>query len=171
MAEPFIGEIRMFGGNFAPRGYAFCNGQLLAISQYDALFALIGTTYGGDGTSTFALPDLRGRVPIHQGSGPGLTPRTIGQSFGAESVALTAGQMAAHNHFQQASTNAVSAGSGPTTVPGTATLTAFYGSGPLVNMAATAVDIAGAGQPHNNVAPFQAISFIIALEGIFPARN
>lgn len=171
MAEPFIGEIRMFGGNFAPRGYAFCNGQLLAISQYDALFALIGTTYGGDGTSTFALPDLRGRVPIHQGSGPGLTPRTIGQSFGAESVSLTAGQMAVHNHLQQASTNAVSAGSGPTAAPGTATLTAFYGSGSPVNMAATAVDTAGSGQPHNNVAPFQAISFIIALEGVFPARN
>ena len=102
MAEPFVGEIRMFAGNFAPRGFAFCDGQLLAISQNDALFALLGTTYGGDGRTTFALPDLRGRVPVHAGSGPGLTRRTLGQRAGSEQETLTLSQIPAHNHNMRA---------------------------------------------------------------------
>lgn len=172
MAQPFIGEIRMFGGNFAPRGYMFCNGSLLAISQYSALFSLIGTTYGGNGTTTFALPDLRGRAPIHQGQGAGLSNRVIGQALGAESVTLLASQLPAHGHVQQASTNAVSSGSGPTAVPGTATLTSFYGNAaPQADMAASAVDVSGGSQPHNNMAPFQVINFIIAVEGVYPSRN
>jgi microcystin-dependent protein len=172
MAEPFIGEIRLFAGNFAPRGYALCYGQLMSIAQFTALFALIGTTYGGDGQTTFALPDLRGRVPVHQGTGPGFTPRTMGERYGTETVTLTSNQIPLHSHTQQASTNAVNAGSGPSAVLGNSATTAFYGSGtPQVTMAAAAVDSAGSGQPHNNMAPFLALNFIIAVEGVFPARN
>ena len=172
MSTPFIGEIRLFAGNFAPRGYAVCFGQLLPISQYDALFALIGTTYGGDGQTTFALPDLQGRVPVHQGQGLGLTSYIMGERYGTETVTLTSGQLPVHSHAQQASANAVNAGSGPSAVLGTSTTTAFYGSGaPQVTMAAAAVDAAGGGQPHNNMAPYLGLNFIIAVEGIFPARN
>src|SRR6478752_1968066 len=98
MSEPFIGEIRLFGGNFAPQGWAFCDGQLLSISQFDALFSLVGTTYGGDGVTTFALPDLRGRVPVHQGQGQATTNRVIGERAGSESVTLISAQMGAHDH-------------------------------------------------------------------------
>src|SRR6266545_636382 len=111
MADPFIGEIRMFGGNFAPLGWAFCNGQLLAISQYDALFALIGTTYGGDGQTTFALPNLQGRIPIHMGTGGGLSPRTIGESSGTETVTLTVDQLPMHDHQFVGTTSAASVAS------------------------------------------------------------
>jgi microcystin-dependent protein len=167
MATPFIGEIRLFAGTFAPRGYALCFGQLLPISQYTALFALIGTTYGGDGQTTFALPDLRGRVPVHQG--PSVV---MGQTYGTETVTLSSSQIPLHSHAQHSSTNAVNAGYGPSAVLGTSTTTAFYGSGtPQVTMAAAAVDAAGSGQPHNNMAPFLALNFIIAVEGVFPARN
>lgn len=108
MSDPFVGEIRMFAGNFAPRQWAFCNGQLMAISQNDALFSLLGTIYGGDGRSSFGIPDMRGRIPMHWGTGPGLTPRPIGQKMGVESVALTANQIPSHSHTMQASTDSVS---------------------------------------------------------------
>lgn len=172
MSTPFIGEIRLFAGNFAPLGFAFCHGQLLPIAQYDALFALIGTIYGGDGQTTFAVPDLRGRVPVHLGQGPGLSSRTIGQQMGAETVTLTTSHLPLHAHGQQASTNAVNAGYGPTAAPGASATTSFYGSGaPQVAMATNAVTPSGGNVPHNNMAPYLALSFIIALEGIFPSRN
>ncbi|MBD3756388.1 MAG: phage tail protein, partial [Gammaproteobacteria bacterium] len=105
MSEPFVGEIRMFAGNFAPRGWAFCDGQLLAVSQNDALFSLLGTIYGGDGRTTFGLPDMRGRIPVHQGSGPGLSPRRLGSKSGAETETLTVNQMPSHTHFFLADKN------------------------------------------------------------------
>jgi microcystin-dependent protein len=172
MSTPFIGEIRLFGGNFAPLGFMFCHGQVLSIAQNEALFTLIGTQYGGDGQTTFALPDLRGRVPVHRGQGPGLSNRTIGQVFGSEYVTLTASQLPLHAHSQQASTNAVSAAQGPSAAPGASATTAYYGaSAPQIAMAATAVDTAGGSQPHNNMAPYLALNYIIAVEGIFPSRN
>lgn len=171
MADPFIGEIRMFGGNFAPLGWALCHGQIVSISQNDALFALLGTTYGGDGQTTFALPDLRGRAPIHKGAGAGLTPRVIGQALGAESVTLTAAQMPLHSHDRVASTNAASTASGPGAAPGASATTNFYAGGNVDVAMAAAVGAAGGGQPHDNMAPYQVLNFIIAMEGIFPSRN
>jgi microcystin-dependent protein len=176
MSEPFIGEIRMFGGNFAPRGWAFCDGQLLSIAQNTALFSLLGTTYGGNGQTTFALPDLRGRVPMHWGAGPGLTPRTLGESSGSETVTLLSSQMPAHNHAIGAHS-----GQGDTFSPEGAVNAAavdasqqplnIYSSSVNATMAAQTVGVAGGSQPHNNMQPFQCVSFIIALEGIFPSRS
>ena len=172
MATPFLGEIKMFGGNFAPLGFAFCNGQLMSIAQDTALFALLGTTYGGDGQTTFGLPDLRGRAPVHMGQGPGLPNRTLGEVYGSEAVTLTAAQMPLHSHAQAASTNAATAAAGPSGAPATSATTAFYGSGaPDVNMAAAAVGAAGGGQAHDNMAPYTVLNYIIAVEGIFPSRN
>ncbi len=172
MSEPFIGEIKMFGGNFAPRGYAQCDGQLLPISQNTALFSLLGTQYGGDGRSTFGLPDLRGRAPVHQHPGPGLTSRDMGESFGSETATLQASHLPPHSHRQQASTSPASPAFGPSAAPGASATTNFYGSGsPQVAMAAAAVGSTGGGQPHDNMAPFQVLNFIIALQGIFPPRN
>src|SRR5476649_2718005 len=128
MASPFIGEIRMFGGNFAPQGWALCQGQLMAISQNDVLFNLIGTTYGGDGQNTFALPDLRGRVPVHQGSN-GQSNYVVGEGGGVEEVALTAAQMPAHRHTMLASTSPASALHGPSEVLGSSTAMNLYGTG------------------------------------------
>jgi microcystin-dependent protein len=173
MSNPFVGEIRMFGGNFAPSGWAFCSGQLLSIAENDVLFALIGTTYGGDGVNTFGLPDLRGRIPLHQGTGPGLSTYVIGQLAGVENVTLLSNQMPIHTHTAAAS-SASTGVSDPTNTfwasnpavkqyaPSTATLT---------SMAATSVSAVGANQPHDNMPPFLAISFIISLFGIFPTRN
>lgn len=175
MATPFIAEIRMFGGTFAPRQYAFCNGQLISIAQNTALFALIGTTYGGNGTTTFGLPDLRGRVPVHQGQGPGLSNYVLGQQSGVENVTLQTSQIPAHNH-----TASGLAAPGNQTSPGGATwATISAGRNPLplysnqggVLMNTTAVGATGGGQPHENMKPFLAITFIIALQGIFPSRN
>lgn len=173
MADPFIGEIKMFAGNFPPRGYMLCDGQLISIAQNTALFALLGTTYGGNGVSNFALPDLRGRVPLHQGQGPGLSPRTMGETVGSETVTLSAAQLPLHSHAQVASTNDASAAYGPSAAPGKAlAAAAFYGSGsPQVNLAASAVDAAGGNQPHDNMAPYGTLNFIIAVQGIFPSRN
>ncbi|MBA4175049.1 MAG: phage tail protein [Leptothrix sp. (in: Bacteria)] len=173
MADPFIGEIKMFAGNFPPRGYAFCDGQLIAIAQNTALFSLLGTYYGGDGRTTFALPDLRGRVPLHEGQGPGLNSRQIGERLGSETSSLSSAQMPMHSHAQMASTNSSSPAYGPSSAPGAATATAaFYGNGsPQIDMAAAAVDATGAGQPHSNMAPYGTLSFIIAVQGIFPSRN
>jgi microcystin-dependent protein len=166
MGSPYVGEIRMFGGNFAPAGWAFCDGSLLPIAQNDVLFTLIGTTYGGDGQSTFALPDLRGRVPLHQGQG-----FTIGQMAGSESVTLTPAQMPAHNHALNASSTAATPAAGPSGMLGASATTQFYGSGaPTTPMAADALAAAGGNQAHENMAPFQVVSFIISLFGIFPSQ-
>jgi microcystin-dependent protein len=171
--DPFIGEIRMFAGNFAPRGWAKCEGQLLAISQNSALFSILGTTYGGDGRTTFALPDLRGRVPMHYGSGPGLSSYTQGQSGGSETNMLAVANLPAHNH----SINAVTA-DGNTSVPGgnlpagTKLLDKEYSDATATTtMNATMVSSTGGGQAVNNMQPYLTVTYIIALQGIYPSRN
>ncbi len=165
MAQPYVGELRLFAGNFAPAGWMFCDGQLLPISENETLFNLIGTTYGGDGQTTFALPDLRGRVPVHQGSGV-----VLAETGGAEQVTLTASQMPAHNHALRAST-AVGTGSAPGGALLAATGTAnSYGSGaPTQGMAPGALAPQGGSQPHDNMGPYLAVSYIISLFGIFPS--
>lgn len=177
--EPFLGEIKMWGGNFAPRGFAFCNGQLLSIAQNTALFSLLGTTYGGNGQTTFGLPNLQCRIPMHWGSGGGLTPRTLGEVSGTESVNLTTLQIPAHIHpllasNAQAGNNKLTPQGNFIAVPtdpnsGT-TLNAFSATANEV-MNPTAVGTAGGSQPHDNMPPYLCVSFIIALEGIFPSRN
>jgi len=176
MSEPFIGEIKMFAGNFAPRGYAFCNGQLLSIAQNTALFSLLGTTYGGNGQTTFALPDLRGRVPLHAGQGPGLSSYALGQQSGVESVSLLQTQIPAHTH----SVNASSAGPSPALASPTGNVLAaaargappiFSPAAPNTTMRADMIAPTGGSQPHTNIQPILAINFIIALQGIFPSRN
>jgi microcystin-dependent protein len=160
MSEPFIGEIRMFGGNFAPRGWAMCDGQLLPISQNQSLYSLLGTTYGGDGRTDFGLPDLRGRLAMHPGDGPGLTSRRLGQKGGAETVALSGDEMPAHTH-------GISESGGMTRV-----LSFFFGRATEVPEAAPAqTDPAGDGVAHENMPPFQTVNFIIALQGIYPSRS
>jgi microcystin-dependent protein len=173
MSAPFLGEIRLFAGNFAPRGFAFCAGQLLPISGNEALFSLLGTTYGGDGVQTFALPDLRGRAPLHQGQGPGLSNYIIGQPFGTENVTLTTQQLPAHTHQAMATNN-----SGTQSAPGggvwatdSSGATAEYDAPTGVAMAGQAIGATGGNVPHPNLQPFLTISYIIALAGIFPARN
>ena len=174
MSEPFIGEIRMFGGNFAPRGWALCDGQLLSIPQNDALFALLGTIYGGDGRTTFGLPDLRGRVPIHMGQGPGLSSRPIGQKAGDENATVSTAQLPAHSHAMAASSQAGTSASPAAAVPAAVGLTARYsaaGAAAGNEMNTNAVSSAGGSQQHPNVQPFQCVNLIIALTGIFPSRN
>jgi microcystin-dependent protein len=169
MADAFVAEIRIFAGNFAPKGWAFCNGQLLPISQNTALFSLLGTFYGGDGQSTFGLPDLRGCSPMHPGQGPGLTLRSLGERGGEESVTLNLNQMPAHSHQLTASTSA-STPSPANSVPGAGSK--IYGpANNLVPMAGTAVSSAGGSQPHDNRQPYLVLNFIIALQGIYPARS
>jgi microcystin-dependent protein len=174
MSEPFIAEIRIFAGNFAPRSWAFCNGQLLPVSQNTALFSLIGTTYGGDGRTTTALPNLEGRAPMHAGRGPGLTDRRLGQRGGVETVTLTEAQMPNHNHTLRA------VGSDPAdvTTPTTNTSLAFSSGGnafslntPNSTMAEQMLPDAGGSQAHNNMQPYLAINFIIALQGLYPSRS
>lgn len=163
----------MFAGNFAPRGWAFCDGQLLAVSQNDALFSLLGTIYGGDGRTTFGLPDLRGRIPVHAGSGPGLSPRQLGAKGGAEKVTLTTNQIATHTHPLTASTNNVSASEPTEHVLGQPSSVDLYrpNTTPDTNMAASAIQGVGGSQPHSNVQPFLCVNFIIALFGIYPSRH
>ena len=173
MSSPFVGEIRMFGGTFAPAGWAFCDGSYLAISENDALFALIGTTYGGDGQTTFALPDLRSRVPIHQGQGPGLNSYTIGQAAGVETVTLTANQIPVHSHAFNGSTASATALSPAGAVVASPTNLDLYrpAATPDQPMAANSLLSAGGSQPHDNLQPYLCISFIISLFGIFPTSN
>ncbi len=175
MSEPFLGEIKMFGGNFAPRGFAKCDGQLLAISQNSALFSLLGTFYGGDGRTTFALPDLRGRRPIHLGQGPGLSNRTIGQKAGAETATIVASTMPVHGHAVQGTSTPGDSNNPAGKVPAAAPVFAYSDQAPdptNARFAGNAIIPEGAGvQAHSNVMPFQVICFIIALTGIFPSRN
>jgi microcystin-dependent protein len=168
MSTPFIGEIRMFGGNFAIRGWAFCNGALLDIQQNDTLFSLIGTTYGGDGQSTFALPDLQGRIPIHQGGG-----FTLGQKGGVESVTLTTQQIPSHAHPPQCNSAAGDLGSPQNAVwAASATNQTLYSDGPpTATMNSACMTSDGGSQPHENMMPYLVISFIISLEGIYPSQN
>jgi len=173
MSEPFIAEIRIFAGNFAPRSWAFCNGQLLPIAQNTALFALVGTTYGGDGRTTLGLPNMQGRAPMHPGRGPGLTSRRLGQSFGTETVGLAESQIASHNHTARGSDN-------PSVTSAPANNYVARGAGRGVNSYLNAdTDIGaskqllptGNGQVHNNIQPYLAMNFIIALQGLFPSRS
>lgn len=169
MAQPYVGEIRMFAGNFNPAGWMFCEGQLLPISEYETLFNLIGTTYGGDGQSTFALPDLRGRIPVHMGDG-----YVLAETFGTETVTLTTSQIPAHSHPLIVSNN-----NGSVTNPSGGVLarnaaTDGYSddtSGGLVPLNPNSISAVGGSQPHDNMAPFICVSFIISLFGIFPSQN
>ena len=174
--DSFIGDIRLFAGEFAPRGWKFCDGTELSISVYEPLFTLIGTTYGGDGQSTFALPDLRGRVPVGQGEGPGLTPRLIGETFGSENVTLLAPQMPQHTHTLNATTDSATSPQAAGNLFAQTGSDKCYGPPPGTSpqpqaLAANAVSVAGGSQPHNNILPAMAINYIIAVEGIFPSRN
>jgi microcystin-dependent protein len=167
VAEPFLGTIIIFAGNFAPRGWAFCNGQLLPINQNTALFSLLGTQYGGNGQTTFALPDLRGRAALHFGQGPGLSNYTQGEVAGVENVTLLASQMPAHTHAQPATAGDETTNRPNAAVPARGGVYANAADGS--NLAGTTS--AGGGQPHENRQPYLVLNYIIALEGIFPSRN
>ena len=178
MADPFIGQIIMFGGNFAPRGWALCNGQLLAINSYQALFSILGTTYGGDGRTTFGLPDLRGRMAVHAGQGPGLPDIRLGAKAGEVSTTLDISNLPVHDHDHQlrGSTAVADTSSPGGAVPAVNQLTRYgiYQTGaPDTDMGAEAISAApvGAGQAFNNMPPYQAVNYIIALVGTFPSRN
>ncbi len=170
MSDPFIAEIRIFAGNFAPRGWAFCNGQLLPIAQNTALFSLIGTTYGGDGRTTTGLPNLQGRAPMHAGRGPGLTDRRLGEHGGVATVTLTESEMPSHTHQMLAS------GPANANVPTSAghglnpRVRQYHAPTNLVNMASTSLASQGGGEPHPNMQPHLGIYFIIALMGTYPSR-
>ena len=171
MGTPYLGEIRMFGGNFAPQGWAFCNGQVLSIAENDALFTLIGTTYGGDGQTTFALPDLRGRAPVHMGQGPGLSNYTIGQAAGSETVTLITNQLPAHSHPPAANSSTGTSTSPAGNVWAASKDLSPFTTVPNTNMNSGAMGMAGGSQPHDNLPPYLTISFIISLFGIFPSQN
>lgn len=165
MVQPYVGEIRMFAGNFAPAGWMFCEGQLLSISENETLFQLIGTTYGGDGQETFALPDLRGRIPVHQGNG-----FILAETGGVEEVTLTVNQIPSHTHPLLAST-----GPGQSNTPGgnltaeSAAVKIYISDPPTANMNPAAISSTGGSQPHTNFQPYLCIDFIISLFGIFPS--
>ncbi len=173
MSDPFLGEIRLFAGTFAPRGWALCEGQLLEVSQFDALFSLLGTIYGGDGRTTFGLPDLRGRVPIHQGTGPGLSPRRIGARGGSETVTLTTANLPSHTHPPRASTSVGTESTPQGNVPAESPSMDLYveGETPDTALASAAVANVGGSQSHFNLAPFLCVNYIIALSGIYPSRT
>jgi microcystin-dependent protein len=172
MSQPYVGEIRMFGGNFAPAGWAFCNGSLFSIASNPVLFQVIGTTYGGDGQQTFALPDLRGRIPIHQGTGAGLQPYTIGEQGGVEDVTLTSQQMPVHSHPLQATNDsATSAGTPANATANTGTVALYAPPAGTLDVVMAPTGAAGGSQPHDNMAPYLCVSFIIALFGVFPSQG
>lgn len=169
---PYIGEIRMFGGNFAPAGWMFCEGQTLAISENDFLFTLIGTTYGGDGETTFNLPDLRGRLPIHQGQGSGLASRILAENGGIEATTLTTQQLPVHTHPLAASSAQGTLNSPIDAVPAQGPTVILYREiAPNAGLLNTAVAPAGGSQPHDNLQPYLCISFIISLFGVFPTQT
>jgi microcystin-dependent protein len=172
MSNPYVGEIRIFGGNFAPAGWAFCRGQALPISENDVLFTLIGTTYGGDGQTTFNLPDLQGRVPLHKGQGPGLSAYTIGESGGAEQTTLTIQQLPVHSHAFVASTAGGTTTTPESNVPASNNTAKIYlKDTPVGGLAATALTPSGGSQPHENRMPFLVINYIISLFGVFPTQT
>ena len=182
MSTPYVGQIMMFGGSFAPRGYAFCNGQSLPISQNTTLYSLIGTTYGGNGTTTFNLPNLVSRLPVHMGTGLGLSSYVLGQSGGQENVTITTQTMPAHTHILNATqTQANATNVGNSVLPGKPTAGSsprFYASQPqgqppltLDVMAAGVVSMVGGSQPHTNMMPSLCITFVISLVGIYPSQN
>ena len=172
MGSAYVGEIRMFAGNFAPAGWMLCQGQTLPISEYETLFNLIGTTYGGDGQETFQLPNLQSRIPVHNGTGKGGTTYQIGEADGTESVTLTTGQMPTHTHSLMASGN-----NGGVSTPGNAILSNAQGATPYIedtpgsNMNAAAISPVGGSQPHENRQPILAINFIISLYGVYPTQQ
>jgi microcystin-dependent protein len=167
VAQPYVGEIRMFGGNFAPAGWMFCEGQLLPISENETLFNLIGTTYGGDGQSTFALPDLRGRLPVHMGNG-----FTLAETGGVETVTLTVAQIPAHSHaFIGTTSTAIDANPGGNVVAQAQTFFPYLNVPPTVAMATQAVTSVGGNQPHSNFQPYLCVDFIISLFGVFPSQT
>ncbi|MGB8858336.1 MAG: tail fiber protein [Ilumatobacteraceae bacterium] len=172
MADPFVAEIRIFPFNFAPRGWAFCNGQILPISQNTALFSLLGTTYGGNGQSNFALPNLQGSAPMHPGQGPGLSVHDLGEQGGAQTVTLLQSEIPSHSHTLNAS-SADGADQGPANsrfATGVG-IGAYAAPGPLVSLAPSAVTPALGGQPHNNMMPYLTLNFCIALQGVYPPRT
>ena len=172
MSEPFVGEIRMFAGNFAPRGWAFCDGQLLATSQNDALFSLLGTIYGGDGRTTFGLPDARGRIPLHMGTGPGLSTRPLGSKGGSETETLTVNQMPSHSHnFRANSANANVVTAQGRTIAAGVNAEFYLNETQDTSMASTMITNSGSNFSHTNLMPTLCINFIIALFGIYPSRN
>ena len=167
MAQPYVGEIRIFAGNFAPAGWMFCEGQLLPISEFETLFNLIGTTYGGDGQSTFALPDMRGRLPIHMGNG-----FTLAETGGAETITLTVSQIPAHSHpFLASSDVANSPNPASNVVARSSQEKIFISSNPTVAMSNQFLGSVGGSQPHNNFQPYLCVDFIISLFGIFPSQT
>lgn len=166
MGQPYVGEIRMFAGNFAPLGWMFCEGQLLPISEYETLFQLIGTTYGGDGQETFALPDLRGRLPLHQGNG-----FILAETGGAEEITLTVQQIPAHSHPFLASAGSAADNNPGNNVLATPTSDIYVNSSPFANMSPSSVSPVGGSQPHTNFQPYLCIDFIISLYGIFPSPS
>jgi microcystin-dependent protein len=170
MSEPFLAEIRIFAGNFAPRSWAFCNGQLLPISQNTALFSLIGTTYGGDGRTTTALPNLQGRAPMHPGRGPGLTSRRLGERGGVETITLSQAQMPNHTHQFVGSDEDADRNS-PAASRYLAEGEQIYGPASNLTAMGDALQNVGGSQAHNNLQPFLAINFIIALQGLYPSRS
>ncbi|WP_010139364.1 phage tail protein [Oceanicola sp. S124] len=172
MSEPYVGEIRMFAGNFAPQGWAFCDGQLLAVSQYDALFSLLGTIYGGDGRTTFGLPDMRGRIPLHLGQGPGLTERREGSKGGSETLTLTVAQMPSHHHgFVVDTGDATTAGPlGAVLAEGVGV--GAYSTEPLnTPLSSASVTRTGGAHSHTNLMPSLCVNFIISLYGVYPSRH
>lgn len=169
--DPFIGQIIMFGGNFAPRGWAVCDGQLLSIGQHNALFSVIGTTYGGDGHTTFQLPDLRGRVAVHPGHGPGLTPRQIGEKAGAETVSMTVNNLPPHNHEMHVVNGDAKSATATGNLLGNAQAQVYSSAAPSGQMNPQAIGNTGGGQPVSVVQPFQCVNYIIALTGVFPSRD
>ena len=176
MADPFLGEIKMGGWNFAPRGYALCDGQLLPIAQYTALFSLLGTMFGGDGRTTFGLPELRGRVPMHQGTGPGLSPRSMGQKGGEETHTLSIAEMPAHNHsVRMAAESRPAATNDPNGNILAAGVDAYRANSPrddvLMDANALQQQTQGGSQSHNNMQPFQVVNYVIALQGLYPSRS
>lgn len=171
MAEAYIGEIRLFGGNFAPRNWALCYGGVVGINENPTLFSLIGTTYGGDGRTFFKLPDFRGRVPVHQGQGAGLSMSPIGARYGQERVTLELSQLPIHTHPLFASTSAANTDSPVQMVLAKEAIYQDYDPSDIQDLNSQAISQAGGGRSHYNMMPYIALSFIIALQGIFPSRN
>jgi microcystin-dependent protein len=169
--QPFIGEVRWFAGNFAPQDWAFCDGQILSIAENTALFSLLGTTYGGDGMSTFALPDMRGRGMVHVGAGPGLTQRTLGEKAGSETATLNTNQLPAHTHTLRADSTAGDSALVEDRVISSAGRLQVFNPVSDVDMNISSITVTGGNQSHNNIQPQIALNCIIALSGIYPARN